>query len=105
MLIITILTKLNAQCLLLGSLLALKVSCPQCGSRPFTEFWISGEVEPVPPEPESIEENFERVWLRTNTRGVQLERWFHHAGCRRWITLERDIRNNKIVRLLEGPPA
>ncbi len=58
----------------------------------------------MPTGPETIEANFERVWLRDNEAGVQLERWFHFAGCRRWITLERDIRTNEIVRLLDGLP-
>ncbi len=84
--------------------MALRVSCPHCGSRPFTEFWCTGEVHLVPTGPEAIEANFERVWLRDNEAGVQLERWFHFAGCRRWITLERDIRTNEIVRLMEGLP-
>ncbi len=61
-------------------------------------------MHPVPTGPEAIEANFERVWLRDNEAGVQLERWFHVAGCRRWITLERDMRTNEIVRLMEGLP-
>ena len=83
--------------------MALRVECPHCGSRPFTEFWCAGEVHPVPQGQaaihEDVEDNFERVWLRDNQAGVQLERWFHFAGCRRWLTLERDTRNNRIVRL------
>lgn len=51
---------------------------------------------------EGLEENFQRVWLRDSQAGVQLERWFHFAGCRRWLTLERDTRNNQIVRFLDG---
>ena len=40
----------------------------------------------VPTGPEAIEANFERVWLRDNEAGVQLERWFHFAGLNicRW---------------------
>ncbi len=81
--------------------MALRVPCPHCGDRPFTEFWCSGEVQPVPVEPEDIEANFDRVWMRNNSPGVQLERWFHAAGCRRWLTLERDTRTNRFVRLIE----
>jgi sarcosine oxidase delta subunit len=26
-----------------------------------------------------------------------VERWFHFGGCRRWVTLERDTRDNTIT--------
>ena len=42
------------------------------------------------------EDDFERVWLRQNEAGPQVERWFHAAGCRRWLTVERDTRTNEI---------
>ena len=45
----------------------------------------------------SEEEEIERLWLRRNVAGVQRERWFHAAGCRRYVTLSRDTRNNEIV--------
>lgn len=84
--------------------MALRVPCPHCGSRPFTEFWCAGEAHPVPEGAEDVEANFGRVWLRENQAGVHLERWFHFAGCRRWLTLERDMRDNRIVRLVDGLP-
>ena len=30
-------------------------------------------------------------------RGPSTERWFHHAGCRRWLTLRRDTRTDEIL--------
>lgn len=80
--------------------MALRIPCPHCGSRPFTEFWCGGEAHPVPDGPEDADANFDRVWMRDNTAGVQLERWYHVGGCRRWLTCERDTRTNQIVRLL-----
>jgi heterotetrameric sarcosine oxidase delta subunit len=68
----------------------LRIRCPTCGSRPYTEFWFGGEV-PDPDDPE-----FERVWLRRNAAGRQTERWFHAQGCRRWLTVERDTRTNEV---------
>ncbi|TMJ95372.1 MAG: sarcosine oxidase subunit delta [Actinobacteria bacterium] len=70
--------------------MGLRIVCPTCGSRQYTEFWFGGEV------PDPGEEEFERVWLRSNTAGLQRERWFHYAGCRRWLTVERDTRTNEI---------
>ena len=28
--------------------------------------------------------------------GKQTERWFHFAGCRRWLTVERDTVTNEV---------
>jgi methylglutamate dehydrogenase subunit B len=77
----------------------LMIPCPTCGRRPYVEFWCSGELPEGPadglePDPEA---DFARVWLRRNVAGPQAERWFHHAGCRRWVTLTRDTRSNAIV--------
>ena len=87
--------------------MALRLTCPNCGSRPHTEFWFGGEVEARAegPKPESsgtsragvLEADFARVWLRRNNCGVQHERWFHHAGCRRWHTARRDTTVDRLV--------
>ena len=77
--------------------MGLKIPCPHCGSRPYTEFTFGGELrELVATDPD---EDFRRVYLRTNTPGIQRERWFHALGCRRWLTLDRDIARN----LVAGP--
>jgi heterotetrameric sarcosine oxidase delta subunit len=89
--------------------MGLRLNCPNCGSRPHTEFWFGGELElhgqpapeaataaPVAPESAAHEADFARVWLRQNSYGVQHERWFHHAGCRRWHTAVRNTLTNEI---------
>lgn len=48
------------------------------------------------------EEDYESVWLRENVAGKQLERWFHYAGCRRWLTIEHDTRTNEVV-VMDAP--
>lgn len=72
----------------------LRIACPRCGSRPYTDFEFGGEFRPG--EGGSPDEDFERVWMRENRADVQVERWFHVAGCRRWLTVERDTRTNVI---------
>ena len=78
--------------------MTLKLTCPNCGPRYTTEFWFGGEpvprATPAAPGVEALRADFERVWLRTNVAGMQSERWFHHAGCRRWLVTERDTRTN-----------
>jgi len=50
-----------------------------------------GEVAEVP---ESITDpdarDLDRAFMRNNPAGLTTERWFHVAGCRRWLTVRRD---------------
>jgi heterotetrameric sarcosine oxidase delta subunit len=77
--------------------MAMKVVCPNCGPRPFSEFWFGGEVvmQDVA-DPSDAEADFQRVWFRRNAYGLQREQWFHHAGCRRWHTTQRDTITNEL---------
>ena len=86
--------------------MALRLTCPNCGTRPHTEFWFGGEVEAHPDEGVAhsvgadraafLEFDFARVWLRRNSYGLQRERWFHHAGCRLWHTATRNTLDNRL---------
>lgn len=82
------------------------LSCPNCGSREQHEFWFGGEDCALPDDPanESLDANFERVWLRDNVFGVQVERWFHFGGCGRWITVGRDTRTDAVATAPNGSP-
>ena len=62
------------------------IDCPTCGRRPSTEFRYGGEVP----------EDWLDVWRRDNPEGPCRERWFHELGCRRWLTLVRDTRDDRI---------
>ena len=77
--------------------MALMIPCPNCGTRPYGEFWPSGELPDGGHEADTdIEADYRRVWLRKNVAGDQRERWYHHAGCRRWFTLTRNTLTNAI---------
>ena len=39
----------------------------------------------------------DRAFMHTNAEGVVTERWFHTAGCRRWMTVSRDTRTNDVL--------
>jgi heterotetrameric sarcosine oxidase delta subunit len=71
------------------------IECPRCGSRSYHEFWFGGEARTFNPSAD-LDRDYENVWLRSNAAGVQRERWFHYAGCRRWITVVRDTRDNTV---------
>jgi len=74
------------------------ITCPTCGERPVSEFRFGGE---LPSVPDSITDpdtrNVDYVWMVNNVRGLTIERWFHAAGCRRWLTLSRDTVTDTVV--------
>ena len=71
------------------------IDCPNCGARSYHEFWFDGEVRERKPDG-TAEDDYRATWLRTNAAGPQRERWFHYAGCRRWLTVERDTTDNTV---------
>ena len=73
--------------------MALRVPCPNCGWRPWTEFAWGGELRPLGAA--DPDEDFARVFLPENAAGLQDERWYHLLGCRRWITVTRDTTTNE----------
>lgn len=84
--------------------MALIVTCPNCGPRSYSEFWFGGELPDTHNAPPPIagrddarlEADYARVWLHANVAGPQRERWFHHAGCRRWLTADRNTLTNEM---------
>jgi heterotetrameric sarcosine oxidase delta subunit len=74
--------------------MTIEVPCPTCGWRPATEFVWGGELRPL--EADDPETDFARVFLPRNGEGVQEERWFHAAGCRRWTTVRRHTSTNEV---------
>jgi heterotetrameric sarcosine oxidase delta subunit len=75
--------------------MGLELHCPNCGPRSYHEFWFGGELRPWDPDL-TEDEDYRNTWLRANVAGPQPERWFHFAGCRRWLTVERDTRDNTL---------
>jgi heterotetrameric sarcosine oxidase delta subunit len=74
------------------------LECPRCGRRPIDEFAFGGERRPVPDWIEGNEaRNVDEVWMFDNLEGVTTERWFHAAGCRRWLTVRRDTATDTVV--------
>lgn len=77
----------------------LLIECPWCGVRDQTEFACHGEahiVRPQDPHALSEEEWGDYVFFRTNPKGLHYERWVHSHGCRRWLHVARDTRNDRI---------
>jgi heterotetrameric sarcosine oxidase delta subunit len=72
--------------------------CPNCGHRPVEEFSFGGEMPAVPDRlTDPDERNVDHVWMFDNVAGPTTERWFHHAGCRRWHTARRDTTTDRLI--------
>jgi sarcosine oxidase delta subunit len=48
------------------------------------EFRYGGQVLPQAPAGGNLPE-------------VQQERWYHRYGCRRWLSVQRDVRTNEVL--------
>ena len=74
------------------------LDCPHCGRRPIDEFAFGGERRPVPDRIMGDDaRNFDEVWMFENPAGPTTERWFHAAGCRRWLTARRDTTTDTVL--------
>jgi|TARA_B110000967_G_scaffold206476_1_gene253324 heterotetrameric sarcosine oxidase delta subunit len=88
----------------------LLIPCPWCGERDEPEFLHGGEAHierPLEPDQLTDEEWAEYIFMRTNPKGVFLERWVHQSGCRRWFNLARNTATNEIIgayKMGEKPP-
>ena len=78
----------------------LVISCPWCGPREETEFYHGGEAHikrPKSPQKLTDEAWANYLFMRSNTKGIFFERWFHQNGCRQWFNAARDTTTNKII--------
>lgn len=74
------------------------ITCPTCGRRPVEEFGFGGELRSVPDRiTDAAERDIDYVWMFDNVNGISEERWFHSAGCRRWLNLRRDTSTDAVV--------
>ena len=76
----------------------LKVTCPLCGKRDYTEFRYGGDASKARPAHGTGEERrwHDHVFLFDNPKGWHREFWQHVLGCRTWLMLERDTATNTV---------
>jgi heterotetrameric sarcosine oxidase delta subunit len=74
------------------------LDCPRCGRRPLDEFTFGGERRASADWlTDPTERDYDDVWVFENPAGIATERWFHAAGCRRWLTVRRDTSVDRVV--------
>jgi heterotetrameric sarcosine oxidase delta subunit len=77
------------------------VPCPHCGPRDSGEFHFRGEATgPRPAYEDGVAAFVDHVYGRANIAGAQKEHWYHSAGCRRWLLVERDTRSHAFLSVL-----
>lgn len=74
----------------------MRIHCPFCGPRDWSEFSSLGDAKALRPEPSAPEAFFEAVYLRDNPAGRHVELWYHGFGCRSWLRVTRDTRTHEI---------
>lgn len=80
--------------------MSLIIPCGHCGPRPVEEWRYGGEVVEAAKTLTGEDRLVDETWMLTNAEGPTVERWFHAAGCRRWVTIRRDTQTDRV---LEAP--
>jgi sarcosine oxidase, subunit delta len=79
----------------------LLIRCPYCCmERPEIEFRYAGEAHIArPPDPASVDDAVwaDYLYMRSNPKGVHLERWRHIYGCARFFNVARDTVSDRIL--------
>ncbi len=76
----------------------LRITCPVCGTRDYTEFRYGGDARKRRPEPSAVGLKLwhDYVFIFDNVKGVHHEYWQHIVGCRQWLIVERDTAANLV---------
>ena len=77
----------------------LQLNCPNCGVRDETDLTCHGEAHiarPVDPAACTDEAWADYVFMRTNPKGLHLERWFCN-GCRCWFNACRNTVTHEVI--------
>jgi sarcosine oxidase, subunit delta len=78
----------------------LLLDCPNCGPRNAAEFRHGGEAHARPAPTDDISEDAwtDFLYMKDNVSGMQIEWWYHRAGCGLWFLAERHNYTNEVVR-------
>lgn len=84
----------------------LLIPCPHCRmQRPEIEFRYGGEAHisrPLEPSELGDAEWAAFLYMRSNPKGLHVERWRHVHGCGRFFNAVRDTRSDRIVTTYEA---
>lgn len=76
----------------------LLIPCPHCGPRPEIEFRHAGEAHLTRPAAEVSDAAWAGfLYMRSNPKGVLVERWRHIHGCGRFFNCVRHTVTDRIL--------
>ncbi len=87
----------------------LLIYCPYCGEeRSELEYVCLGQAHiarPADPSTQTDEDWANYLYMRSNTRGIYVERWRHIHGCGRIFNVVRDTVSDRILKVYKtGEP-
>lgn len=76
----------------------LRIPCPLCGERAYTEFRYGGDAGKPRPAMSTADLKVwhDYVFLFDNVKGSHREFWQHVLGCRQWLVVTRDTATNRV---------
>ena len=76
----------------------LRIPCPLCGERDYTEFRYGGDAGKPRPALGFADQKawHDYVFIFDNVKGSHREFWQHVLGCRQWLIVERDTATNHV---------
>jgi heterotetrameric sarcosine oxidase delta subunit len=76
----------------------LRIHCPLCGERPYTEYRYGGDADKHRPPHGTADVRawHDYLFLFDNPKGLHRELWQHVQGCREWLVVARDTATNRV---------
>jgi sarcosine oxidase subunit delta len=77
----------------------LRIPCPHCGLRDYTEFRYYGDASKQRPElhDSDVKRWADYKFLFDNPKGIHREYWQHISACRQWLVVTRDTATNTVI--------
>ncbi len=84
----------------------MKIPCPFCGLRAYDEFVYGRPAAPPLSREQPPEAWYSYLYERDNPEGPHSELWYHQAGCRQWLIVQRNTATHQILttELAHGRP-
>ena len=83
----------------------MRIDCPHCGQRAQAEFAYERTLDSIVTVDLAADEAVQRLYQRTNPRGIDDELWRHSFGCRQWLVLRRHRTTHAIEAVAVFDPA
>lgn len=80
----------------------LKIECPLCGERQYTEFRYGGDAAKRRPEHGAADLGawHDYLFLFDNPKGMHREFWQHVQGCRQWLVVVRNTASDTVAEVM-----